>query len=230
MRRFNTAQSLAAGWVILVSTLAVAQSGPGPLTGLVKEKIDASVYTYLRVAAPGGDVWAAVPTASVAVGQKVTVTVQTVMPNFESKSLGRTFERLAFGTLEGAGGGQVARAPEAASAPAPNLPSGHPATSPKPLPGAELLTPRPGSQKFAAPATAPSAAGLDGDVLEVLEVPSYTYLRLKTASGEQWAAVPTTAVKVGVRVRVKNPMVMQNFESKVLKRHFERIVFGTLGG
>ena len=76
------------------------------------------------------------------------------------------------------------------------------------------------------PALAPA---LKGAFLEVRDVESYTYLRLKTKDGEAWAAVPTAAVKKGAQVAIGNAMVMQDFESKSLKRKFDRIVFGTLG-
>jgi hypothetical protein len=67
---------------------------------------------------------------------------------------------------------------------------------------------------------------LKGEVLETQNVEGYTYLRLKTAQGEAWAAVPTTPVKKGAQVTIGNPVVMQNFESKTLKKTFDKIVFG----
>ena len=82
---------------------------------------------------------------------------------------------------------------------------------------------------FAAAAVPPPAAGgLQGEVLETRNVDGYTYLRLKTAGGEAWAAVPTTAVKPGARVTIGNAMVMENFESKTLKKKFDKIVFGQI--
>jgi len=82
---------------------------------------------------------------------------------------------------------------------------------------------------FTAQAAAPPpAASLSGEVLEARTVDSYTYLRLKTASGEVWAAVPTTTVGKGAQVRISRPMVMENFESKSLKKTFDKITFGTL--
>lgn len=80
-------------------------------------------------------------------------------------------------------------------------------------------------------AGAPAASAmpsLTGEVLEVKDVESYTYLRLKTAKGETWAAVTSAPVKTGTIVTIENPMVMQNFESKSLKRTFDSIVFGSL--
>jgi hypothetical protein len=69
---------------------------------------------------------------------------------------------------------------------------------------------------------------LSGAVLEVLNVPSYTYMRVQTAQGPVWAAVGTAGVKVGDRVTIADTATMQNFESKTLKRSFDSIVFGRL--
>ena len=74
----------------------------------------------------------------------------------------------------------------------------------------------------------PGAATLEGEVLEVRDVEAYSYLRLKTREGETWAAVPKAAVRKGARVTLGNISVMENFESKSLKRTFDRIVFATL--
>jgi hypothetical protein len=57
----------------------------------------------------------------------------------------------------------------------------------------------------------PAETVLKGEVLEVKDVDSYSYLRLKTSEGE-------------------NVMVMTNFESKSLKKTFPKIAFGTLAG
>lgn len=82
----------------------------------------------------------------------------------------------------------------------------------------------------AEPAAPPAAAVVKGEVLEAKDVESYTYLRLKTADGEVWAAVGKAPVKKGAKVTIENVMVMNNFESKSLKRKFDKIVFGSLGG
>ncbi|MCF8160279.1 MAG: nucleotide-binding protein [Polaromonas sp.] len=77
---------------------------------------------------------------------------------------------------------------------------------------------------------APVKGVISGEVMEVKDVDSYTYLRLKTRDGETWAAVSTAGVKKGATVSIENAMVMNNFESKTLKKTFPTIVFGTLGG
>ena len=69
-----------------------------------------------------------------------------------------------------------------------------------------------------------------GQVLEVRDVDAYTYLRLKTKDGEQWAAVSRAPVKKGADVTVRNATVMRDFESKTLQRKFATIVFGELAG
>jgi hypothetical protein len=79
-----------------------------------------------------------------------------------------------------------------------------------------------------APATTSSV--VKGQVLEVKDVEGYTYLRLKTQDGETWAAVAQAPVKPGAVVTIDNPMVMNNFESKSLKKTFSTIVFGNLAG
>ena len=60
------------------------------------------------------------------------------------------------------------------------------------------------------------------------DVDSYTYLRLKTKDGEIWAAVAKAPVKAGAEVTIENAMVMDNFESKTLKKTFDHIVFGSI--
>jgi hypothetical protein len=79
-------------------------------------------------------------------------------------------------------------------------------------------------------ATPPAAPPVKGEVLEVLDTDAFTYLRLKTAKGETWAAIGKAPVKKGDQVTIDNPTVMQNFESKSLKRRFDVIVMGRLAG
>ena len=76
----------------------------------------------------------------------------------------------------------------------------------------------------------PAAGVIQGEVLEVQDVPSYTYLRLKTQNGEVWAAIVTTPIKPGAKVTIENAIVMTNFESKTLKKTFPTIIFGSLAG
>jgi hypothetical protein len=74
------------------------------------------------------------------------------------------------------------------------------------------------------------AISVKGEVLEVKVVENFTYLRLKTQNGETWAAVVNAQARKGEMVTIENVSVMENFESRSLKRTFKTILFGTLGG
>ncbi len=77
-----------------------------------------------------------------------------------------------------------------------------------------------------------TTAGLaiSGRVVETIDVAKYTYLRLATARGETWAAVPKSAVARGASVTVTNAAPMEHFTSTTLKRTFDVIYFGSLAG
>ena len=79
-------------------------------------------------------------------------------------------------------------------------------------------------------AVPPGLTSVKGEVLEVKDVESYTYLRIKTKDGETWAAVGKAPVKTGAQVTIENATVMNNFESKSLKKTFPSILFGNLAG
>jgi hypothetical protein len=83
------------------------------------------------------------------------------------------------------------------------------------------------------PAAAPGAeagTAIAGKVLEKLDAPPYSYLKVQSAKGEVWAAVPKSDVAVGAEVNVGAAMPMEKFESKTLGRTFDLVYFGTLGG
>ncbi|APW45549.1 hypothetical protein [Rhodoferax antarcticus] len=83
----------------------------------------------------------------------------------------------------------------------------------------------------ATPSAKPTAGEkITGVVLQVRDVAPYTYLRIKTGKGEQWAVVDKAAVAKGSTVSVEAQMVMDNFESKSLGKTFTSIVFGSLVG
>ncbi len=82
----------------------------------------------------------------------------------------------------------------------------------------------------AAQPSSPGAPVMRGKVLERIDVPQYSYLKLQTASGETWAAVQRTDKKAGDEVAVGNVLAMPNFYSKELDRKFEVVYFGTLAG
>jgi len=84
-------------------------------------------------------------------------------------------------------------------------------------------------KKTEPPVSQPGApAAVRGKVLERIDAAPYSYLRLSTAEGETWAAVPQTNIDKGTEVAIENPMPMDGFESKTLKRKFDKLLFGTL--
>jgi len=98
---------------LLAVSLAAACTKPQPpasqaplaprgdaLQGTVAEKIDAAQYSYLRLKTQAGDVWTAVPRTDKAVGSTVSIAGPLWMSNFKSATLGRSWERIAFGALD----------------------------------------------------------------------------------------------------------------------------------
>jgi hypothetical protein len=71
-------------------------------------------------------------------------------------------------------------------------------------------------------------AGVRGEVIETIAASKYTYLRLRAANGEMWAAVPSASIAVGSQVAIADATRMDDFKSATLKRTFKTIYFGTL--
>jgi uncharacterized cupredoxin-like copper-binding protein len=76
-------------------------------------------------------------------------------------------------------------------------------------------------------ATVASAQTVTGPVLETMNASSYTYVRVKTDTGDVWAAAGEFKVAVGDRVTLALEMPMENFHSETLKRDFPLIYFTT---
>ena len=64
-----------------------------------------------------------------------------------------------------------------------------------------------------------------GTVTETIPVPSYVYVHVKGAEGEEWLAAPSAEVKVGAKVNWNDGLVMKGFVSKTLNRTFDSIRF-----
>jgi len=77
----------------------------------------------------------------------------------------------------------------------------------------------------AAPAARQAVQTAAGTVLETFDAATYTYVRVKAASGDFWAATGTFKVAVGDRVIVPLEMPMENFHSQTLNRNFPLIYF-----
>lgn len=73
-----------------------ASASQWPNQGKVLEVIDTSMYTYLQVSGAKGQVWIAASKTTVAKGDTIGYGAGSVMTNFHSKSLNRTFESIIF--------------------------------------------------------------------------------------------------------------------------------------
>lgn len=73
----------------------------GKVTGKVLEVLDARAFTYIRLQTSEGELWAAINKAPVSLGSTITIETKMAADRFESQQLGRTFEKIVFGHLEG---------------------------------------------------------------------------------------------------------------------------------
>jgi hypothetical protein len=77
----------------------------------------------------------------------------------------------------------------------------------------------------------PAAASTDpkrtnsGKVLEVIDSPMYTYLKVTSDKGSLWLAAYKTDITKGATIKYTGGVVMQNFYSKALNRTFDSIIF-----
>ena len=92
------------------------EESSGNISGKVVETMNAAGYTYVCVEKNGKKTWVAVPEMKVTVGSKMSFQPGSVMHNFPSKTLNRTFDSIVFS------GGPVAAGAKAA----PGMPGGDP--------------------------------------------------------------------------------------------------------
>ncbi len=99
--------------------------------------------------------------------------------------------------------------------------------------GAPALAASGADQKGGAPTVQADLNGkpVKGKVVETINAAGYTYLQVETGQGKVWVAIPESKVQVGQEVTCNPGMEMTNFQSKTLKRTFDKIVFSSgLGG
>lgn len=66
------------------------------VSGKVLETLAAGGYTYVHLDRGTEQSWVAIPASEVTVGEEVQLVVSMMMPNFQSKTLNRTFDELIF--------------------------------------------------------------------------------------------------------------------------------------
>jgi hypothetical protein len=64
-----------------------------------------------------------------------------------------------------------------------------------------------------------------GKVVEVIDSPMYTYLKVTGDKGPLWLAAYKTDITKGTTVKYSGGVTMPNFYSKALNRTFDVIVF-----
>ncbi len=90
-------------------TAAPAPAPTASITGKVLEVLDAESFVYLRLQTKDGETWAVVAKAPVKKGAEVTIDNVTMVGNFESKTLKRKFDQIAFGSIAMSSTGAAAR-------------------------------------------------------------------------------------------------------------------------
>lgn len=89
------------------------------------------------------------------------------------------------------------------------------------------------SSAGAAPSQQQAGTPVTGKVVQTMDSGGYTYALVKMKEGKNvWVAVPQAKLTVGEVTAFRGGMEMTNFESKSLKRTFDKIIFseGVAGG
>ena len=71
----------------------------------------------------------------------------------------------------------------------------------------------------------PAGSGHKGKVVSTMNAAGYTYIEVEEKGQKIWVAVMETKVKVGDEVEFPDSPPMLNFQSKSLKRTFDKIIF-----
>lgn len=103
------------------------------------------------------------------------------------------------------------------------------ATAPEAAPpaGQQMPATAPGGDPHAGlkPQEVKPGAGHKGKVLETMDSGGYTYVLVEENGEKLWVAAMQTPVKVGDTVEFPDSPPMINFQSKTLKRTFDKIIF-----
>ena len=75
------------------------------------------------------------------------------------------------------------------------------------------------------PSYAADAQGPSGKVVQTMDSGGYTYAQIENKGVKTWVAVPKTKIVKGQNITFAPGAEMQNFESRTLKRTFDKIIF-----
>lgn len=221
----------------LVASLGLAACGKkeeapkAPAANLVNaarvlQVVPAGTYTYVEAMGETGEkVWMAGAAIDVKPGDNIAFGNYSMMSNYQSKTLNRTFDRVLFVEAWSTGKAQTAVAQHGTMPAGANpggmatqLPGGHPPMAGG-MPGGH--PPMAGG----APGAAPAGGGNSGVVKSAQNAGGYSYVEVQQGSGSVWVAAPETKVKAGDKITWDGGMVMNNFNAKSLNRTFDAIVF-----
>ncbi|WP_136516358.1 hypothetical protein [Geomonas edaphica] len=102
-----------------------------------------------------------------------------------------------------------------------------PAQAPAAAPATQMPAVAPGTDPHAGlkPQEVKPGAGHKGKVLETMDSGGYTYAQIEEKGEKIWVASMQTPVKVGDTIEFPDSPPMINFQSKTLKRTFDKIIF-----
>ena len=168
-----------------------------PNVGKVLEVINVAGYTYLHVEGKDKKEWVAGKAGEIKEGDVVSYSKGSIMHNFFSKTLNRTFPEIIFTSSIQLEGAHPTPASTAASSP----------TMTKTAAGEQ-----------------PNV--VESTVISTMDSGGYTYIEADQNGKAVWLAAPKTAVKKGDTIRYANDgAIMKNFYSKSLGREFKEIIF-----
>lgn len=100
---------ISAATAVLIMSASPSRSIAAEHRGVVLDAVTGGGYTYLNIEENGEKFWIAGPQTSVSKGAEVSFSEQLWMPNFTSKALNRTFEKILFvsGVDDGTAGGEA---------------------------------------------------------------------------------------------------------------------------
>lgn len=83
------------------------------------------------------------------------------------------------------------------------------------------------SQELSARKTATVTVPLPhhGKIIEIIDAGSYSYIHAQSKDGEEWLAAGRDHYQIDMDIRYSDGVLMPNFQSKTLKRHFKSIRF-----
>ncbi len=189
-------------------------SNPNIHMAIALDKINTSKYTYLLVNENGVENWLAFPLAEVTIGEPYYYSNEMLMTNFESKELGRVFEKVYFVPAVYLNESDV------------QAEMGTMNANPEPVSQVEnaVSNPTPNSQPVQD--VTPSNPDIHkGIALEKLNTTKYTYLLLEENGTKKWLAFPLANIKIGATYYYSGEMLMEKFESKELNRTFDKVYF-----